>query len=135
MLRGLRRCLFTLPFCERRTRYRLSGFLLGKWKAIPGLPGGRECQDGRVYFLHFQKKHPVNRVTDIDCPSFYLLPQEFREKQPGAPGAQTVKELSGYLGEEAEQAEKKAYIKKKLGQFASCSLKQKRVWLKQKLKG
>lgn len=46
-----------------------------------------------------------------------------------------MKELSGYLGEEAEQAEKKAYIKKKLGQFASCSLKQKRVWLKQKLKG
>ena len=118
---------------ERDTAYQVFYWENGKlYRAY--LEGGNVRTDEFIY-LHFQKKHPVNRVADIDCPSFYLLPQEFREKQPGAPGAQAVKELSGYLGEEAEQAEKKAYIKKKLGQFASCSPRQKRVWLKQKLKG
>lgn len=118
---------------ERDTAYQVFYWENGKlYRAY--LEDGTVRTDEFIY-LHFQKKHPANRIKDAGCASFYLLPAEFREKQPGVPDAQTVKELSGYNGEEAEQAEKKAYIKKKLRQFAACSLKQKNVWLKQKLRG
>lgn len=118
---------------ERDTAYQVFYWENGRlYRAY--LEDGTVRTDEFIY-LHFQKKHPANRIKDAGCASFYLLPKEFREKQPGVPDAQTVKELSGYHGEEAEQAEKKAYIKKKLRQFAACSLKQKNVWLKQKLRG
>lgn len=96
------------------------------------LENGAVKTDEYIY-LHFQKKHPQNLVTDINARSFYLLPGQFREKQPGTPDDGTIKQLSGYRGEEAEQAEKKAYIQKKLSQFVHCSFKQKKIWVKQKL--
>lgn len=85
-------------------------------------------------YLHFQKKHPVNKIKDVrKVDSFYISPFGFIEKSIGIPSSLEIIKLSNYAGYKKEAKEKIIYFIKKIKQLFLVNFRQKRIWVKQKL--
>lgn len=83
---------------ERDTAYQVFYWENGKlYRAY--LEGGNVRTDEFIY-LHFQKKHPVNRVADIDCPSFTCSRRNFGKssRAPWRAGSERAVRLPGGRG-------------------------------------
>lgn len=93
-----------------------------------------EIKVDEFIYIHFQKKYPLNLIDDIkSVTSFYILNDEFKPKRKGVPSIEEIKEYSHYRGEGYERKEEYVYVLKKLNQFAKVNVRQKLIWLKQKV--
>lgn len=81
-------------------------------------------------YIHIQKRR---YRFDGDFERFYILGDRFAPKAPGQPSADEILRLSGYVDDETDRAQLKAYRDEKKKHFLSCPLREKRIWLLQKL--
>ena len=86
-------------------------------------------------YLHFQKKKPaINIKIEKELKEFYISEQGIIEKKRlGLPAKEELKTNAPYKGKKFEKNEEYQYIIKKIKQFLKCSIKQKKIWIKQKI--
>lgn len=84
-------------------------------------------------YIHFQKRRILNEVNNINVKSFYILPNTMKEKKEGLPSIHDIKKYSLYEGRKKEKIEKNKYILRKIKQFINVDMKQKKIWIKQKI--
>lgn len=85
-------------------------------------------------YIHFQKKKPLYMISnEEDIKSFYINSDGFIEKNKKV-SYKDFEKYNLFINDKFEKKEKKHYIVKKLYDFFSCSISQKRIWIKQKIK-
>lgn len=81
-------------------------------------------------YIHFQKRG----FSSIEkSERFFLLSDRIQEKQPGIPGIEEIKALSEYVDDGIDRSQLLSFKRRKMKVFFSCSLKEKSIWIKNKL--
>ncbi len=104
--------------------YYENGAVLRAW-----LDAGQVRTQEYVY-IHVQKRR-FQAGLPGDC--FYILSDRFVPKQPGIPTEEELRRHSEFVSAEADAAQLSAFRKGKLKQFFASPLRQKWIWINQKL--
>lgn len=84
-------------------------------------------------YLHWQKRKPIPDDDTYNSESFYITSGQFIKKQKtGVPPKDEIKKMCPKIDKCIRKIEEKEYIKNKLKEFATSSISQKKIWMRQK---
>lgn len=96
-------------------------------------------EDGKVVitneyvYIHWQKRKPKLSGDGLDSGSFFITSNELIRKEKGIPDAGTIAEISPEIDDATRRKEKAVYFCKKTREFLKAPLKQKEIWIRQKM--
>lgn len=83
-------------------------------------------------YIHWQKRKPKISSDGLRNNSFFIMSDALIPKPKGIPSAENIARLSPVIGGKVRKKEKHVYFQKKIHEFFGSSLKQKKIWLRQK---
>lgn len=95
-------------------------------------------KDGKIYsdewmYIHLQKRKMKDKRSNQNR-GFYILGDSFIDKDnPGIPSLEEIYRYSGYKGECFLKKERRVYFKKQIQKFLKKSLREKYIWIRQRL--